>query len=241
VLGHARDLDVLQSDLVEVASNALGENGQLAPLITRLNANKTRAYSAVREALSSSRYRHFLVDLCGFGYGDYRDLCESKLGPDALDQPLAQFAASALAVAHRRLLKRGRAFETLSQSERHRVRIALKKLRYAVDFFGSVFDQERQARFCRSLARLQEDLGRMNDVAVGETRLAQLIRVSADDGSEPIAQPDSQGQLAFAAGCLLGWHRRRAVEIDKRLIKDWKSFLRAKLFWQDRSAGGSGL
>src|SRR5262249_13561873 len=141
VLGLARDLDVLQRDLFEVASSALGASGQLEPLTARLNENKTRAYSAVWEALSSSRYRHFLVDLCAFGCGNYRDLCSSSLGPDALDQPLPQFAASALAGAHHKLLKRGRAFETLRQSERHRVRIALKKLRYAVDFFGGLFDQ----------------------------------------------------------------------------------------------------
>jgi len=236
VLGLARDLDVLQHDLLEVASSTLGGSGQLEPLTARLNENKTRAYSAVWEALSSSRYRHFLVDLCAFGWGDYRDLCSSSLGPDALDQPLPQFAASALAGAHRKLLKRGRAFETLPQSERHRVRIALKKLRYAVDFFGGLFDQERQARFSKSLARLQEDLGRMNDVAVAETRLAQLISGSVDDSPEPLARPEWQGKLAFAVGCVLGWHHRRAVEINERLIKDWSSFLRAKPFWQGQQS-----
>jgi hypothetical protein len=113
---------------------------------------------SVEPSAAQADYRHFLVDLCAFGCGDYRDLCSSNFGPDALDQLLPQFAASALAGAHRKLLKRGRAFETLRQSERHRVKIALKKLRYAADFFGGLFDQERQARFSKSLARLQEDL-----------------------------------------------------------------------------------
>jgi triphosphatase len=234
VLGSARDLDVLQTDLLEPAVSALGESEgeQLAPLISGLEHNRTSAYSAVNEALSSSRYRHFLVDLCAFGYGSYSDLAKSKLGPAALDQPLTQFAAAALAKAHRRLLKRGRNFETLSQEERHDVRIALKKLRYALDFFGGVFDSERRAKFFKELARLQEDLGSMNDVAVAEAKLARLVGISTDGASDVVAASTLSNKLTFAAGCVLGWHRRRAAEIDERLVKHWHSFARAKPFWQ---------
>jgi hypothetical protein len=39
-------------------------------------------------------------------------------------------------------------------------------------------------------------------------------------------------KLTFAAGCVLGWHRRRAAEIDERLVKHWHSFAQAKPFWQ---------
>jgi CHAD domain-containing protein len=231
LLGSARDLDVLRSDLLEPAVNALGEGAEIAPLVSGLEENKTKAYAAVHEALSSSRYRHFLIDLCAFGYGDYRGLSKTKLGPDALDQPLPQFAAAALTKTHRKLLKRGREFETLSKLERHDVRIALKKLRYAVDFFGNVFNSERRTRFFKELARLQEDLGSMNDVAVAEAKLARLVGVVSDDGAGPVGDPASRGKLAFAAGCVLGWHRRRAAEIDERLVKDWRSFTRAKPFW----------
>jgi triphosphatase len=131
---------------------------------------------------------------------------------------------------HQRLLKRGRGFETLSKAERHEVRIALKKLRYAVDFFGGVFEQGK-SKFFKKLARLQDDLGGMNDVAVAESMLVRLIGVSVDDGSEALAPTGSQGKLVFAAGSILGWHRRRAAEIDLRLVEDWYSFVRAKPFW----------
>ena len=141
-----------ETDLLEPAVSALGESGASNSrlLISGLEHNRTSAYSVVNEALSSSRYRHFLVDLCAFGYGSYDGLAKSKLGPDALDQPLTQFAAAALAKAHRRLLKRGRNFETLSQEKRHNVRIALKKLRYALDFFGGVFASERRPNSSRN-------------------------------------------------------------------------------------------
>jgi CHAD domain-containing protein len=232
VLGSARDLDVLQTDLLEPAVSALGESDQLAPLVSGLESNRARAYAGVHEALSSTRYRHFLVDLCAMGYGSYDDLAKSKR-PEALEQPLPQFAAAALTKTHRKLLKRGREFEALSQTERHSVRIALKKLRYAVDFFGGVFDPERRTKFFKSLARLQEDLGSMNDVAVAEARLARLVGVSAEESSDMVAASALSGKLTFAAGCVLGWHRRRAAEIDEHLVKDWYAFARAKPFWAE--------
>ena len=129
-------------------------------------------------------------------------------------------------------MKRGRDFETLSQEERHSVRIALKKLRYALDFFGGVFDPERRKRFFKELARLQEDLGSMNDVAVAEARLGRLVGISADGDSDMVAASTLSNKLTFAAGCVLGWHRRRAAEIDERLVKHWHSFARTKPFWQ---------
>ena len=69
----------------------------------------------------------------------------------------------------------------------------------------------------------------MNDVAVAETMLASLVGVTGDEKADAVTAPS--GPLAFAAGGVLGWHRRRAAEIDATLIKDWKSFVQAKPFW----------
>jgi hypothetical protein len=77
---------------------------------------------------------------------------------------------------------------------------------------------------------LQDDLGHVNDVTVAETKLARLVGVASDE-SEPTVPAAPQGQLAFAAGSILGWHRRRAAEINLRLVKDWSSFVRAEPFW----------
>ena len=90
--------------------------------------------------------------------------------------------------------------------------------------------------FFKELARLQEDLGSMNDVAVAEAKLARLVGIS------PTAFRHGRGigligKLTFAAGCVLGWHRRRAAEIDERLVKHWHAFARAKPFWQGELAG----
>ena len=232
ILGAARDIDVLQTELLEPAIAALGEEKQLAPLMVTLAAKKAEAYRNVAEALASPRYRHLLIDLCALGHAD--DLSKSGEGR-GLDQPLLGLASAALTRAHQKLLKRGHGFEGLSKAERHEVRIALKRLRYALDFFSDVFDGEQKKKFVKKLTRLQDDLGRMNDVAVAETMLARLVGVSGDGEDTGTAAAPS-GHLAFAAGGVLGWHRRRAAEMDVKLVKDWKSFVRAKPFWLEPGA-----
>ena len=227
ILGAARDLDVLQTELLEPAITALGEAEHLAPLMENLKARKVDAYKLVREALESARYRHLLIELCALGYAD--DLGKASTDRPGLEQPLLELASSALSRAHKKLLKRGDGFESLSKADRHQVRIALKRLRYALDFFGGAFDDERKKKFNKRLSRLQDDMVRMNDVAVAEAMLAQLVGV-AGDGPESVAAL-APGQLAFAAGGILGWHRRRAAEIDVHLVKDWNAFARAEPFW----------
>jgi inorganic triphosphatase YgiF len=228
ILGAARDLDVLQTELVDPAIKALGEAERLAPLLASLAAKKAEAYQQVSQALAAPDYRRFLIDLCALAHAD--DL--GKVRPDApgLDQPVTELASSALSKAHDTLLERGHGFETLSTSARHDVRIALKRLRYALDFFGNVFDGAPKKKFVKRLARLQEDLGRMNDVAIAERMLTQLVGIAGSGSSSP-APAASHGHLSFAAGGILGWHRRRAAEIDVQLVEDWNDFVRCKPFW----------
>ena len=95
-----------------------------------------------------------------------------------------------------------------------------------------MFDGESKKKFIKRLTRLQDDLGRMNDVAVAERMLSQLVGI-ANDGAGSAAAVASQGQLSFAAGGILGWHRRRASEIDRRLVEDWNAFARSKPFWEN--------
>jgi CHAD domain-containing protein len=227
VLGAARDLDVLQTDLLRPAIEAVGEAEQLAPLMTDVEAARVKAYEVVSEALASSRYRHLLIALCSLGHsGDF-----GKRGDRApsLDQPLGEVASAALSRSHEKLLKRGKGFEGLSRAERHDVRIALKRLRYALDFFAGVFKNDDKKEFVKRLKRLQDDLGRMNDVAVAETMLARFADLGA--GALDAAALSAQGQLAFSAGGILGWHRRRAAEMELHLLKDWEAFARARPFW----------
>jgi triphosphatase len=225
ILGTARDFDVLQAELVVPAAQALGESDELATLINLLEAKKTAAYDAVGQALTCRQYRRLLSDLGAIGTDHPGPLPDVWAGAD---QPATALASSALTRAHRKLLKRGGGFETLSEAQRHEVRIALKRLRYALDFFSSLFDGGVKKKYMRRTARLQDGLGRMNDLAAARRLLAQLAGL-ADDGCQP--REAVPGTLAFTAGGILGWHRRDAAQTDRRLVKDWSAFVQSAPFW----------
>jgi CHAD domain-containing protein len=94
----------------------------------------------------------------------------SSLEPDASAwkkkaMPLERFSAKALPKARRKVAKRLRRIDWSDAEQRHRLRIAVKRLRYATDFLGGE---------THALERLQDGLGGLNDVAVARRLLAEL-------------------------------------------------------------------
>lgn len=226
-LGLARDLDVLQTELLVPATEALGQSGESAALMSMLESKRASAYGAVSQALTNARYGRLLTDLCDLGsvqLGKWREACSSP------DLPIAEVASPALTLAHQKLLKRGTGFETLSEAERHKVRIALKRLRYTLEFFATLFHGESKKNYIKRVARLQDDLGHMNDIAAANRMLAQLVGLPVEGDTAAVQQP-VPGRLAFAAGGILGWHRRESARADRRLVKDWYAFVQCTPFW----------
>jgi CHAD domain-containing protein len=56
-----------------------------------------------------------------------------------LTEPARLFARETLERLHKRALKRGRQLSQKAPEERHKVRIALKHIRYAAEFFSFFF------------------------------------------------------------------------------------------------------
>jgi CHAD domain-containing protein len=65
---------------------------------------------------------------------------------------------------HRKVRKRAHDVDWRDEKDRHAVRIAVRRLRYACDFFSPCFSDGR--RYLRGLADLQDLLGELNDIAV---------------------------------------------------------------------------
>src|SRR5215203_6355489 len=108
------------------------------------------------------------------------DVCSSDLGPwlrkdgkAEREAPVERFAADELRRRAKRIRKRGRHLPELAPDERHRVRIAVKKLRYAAEFFAPLYEgkgrAKRTRRFRDALGELQDRLGDLNDIAVAAT------------------------------------------------------------------------
>ena len=74
------------------------------------------------------------------------------------------FSEAVLEKAHRKLLKRGKGFAVLDAHDRHKLRIRIKKVRYAAEFFSPLYPAERSEPFLNALRAMQDDLGKLNDV-----------------------------------------------------------------------------
>ena len=62
----------------------------------------------------------------------------------------------------------------MTPEQRHRVRIRAKRLRYAAEFFASLFQRKAANRYRRGLAALQDALGALNDTATAKRLLEGL-------------------------------------------------------------------
>ena len=132
-----------------------------------------------------------------------------------LAEPVAGFAARSLDRLHRKLRKRGRHFGSLTPEARHALRIKLKQMRYATEFFGRLFHPSSAAeRYGHRAAALQDLLGQVNDATIG-LRLMKELDFGAD------------AEFAYAAGVAAGWCGRGSLGDKPALREAWRPILRA--------------
>ena len=100
----------------------------------------------------------------------------------------------------RKLAKRGRKLRELDDRARHTFRINAKKLRYASEFFASLYDGRkatgRRKALDKALKKLQDQLGPLNDAAVHERVSFELV--TAGD----VPSPERSVRQAYAAGAV---------------------------------------
>jgi triphosphatase len=217
-LAPARNWDVFAESLLAPVSGVLGSARELTRLSAAAQRRRAGAYEHARETILSQRYTAALMRLARwFEARGWRDQPVSE-DSARLMAPLGKVAPGLLARLHRKALKRARHFATLTPSERHRLRIALKKLRYATEFLESLYDKGKVARYAKRLKPLQDDLGRANDVRSAQALVAELA--TGDDGA-----------VERAGGVVLGWHTRGIAKAEKRTRRHVRRFRRSAPFW----------
>lgn len=151
VLGDARNLDVLI------------ERTRDPNLLERLEHERVVAYCAVKDALASVRARRLMLDLA-----EWLTVIQHRQPADHHDRSVLAFAIGRLRRLRKRLKTDGAVFTDLSDSDRHEVRIEAKKLRYATEFFTSLFPgkkaKRRLERFRSALESFQGILGDLGNL-----------------------------------------------------------------------------
>lgn len=189
-LGAVRDLDVMLSRLDKAACD-VGED--VSALKQQLELQRASASREAQELLSGAPFQTMLFSFAGWiEIGAWR----SGSKADTLaGQSIKAFAAGSLARRTRKLCRKRKRIPDMSIDERHALRIRVKKLRYAAEFFAGLFCddavQKDKWRFLKALGKLQTSLGELNDLAVASASRGALF---AD--VEPIAAAGLKVQFA---------------------------------------------
>lgn len=216
ILGETRNLDVFASALVRPARAALPPASDFEPLSRAIARRRRAAHKDVIKAISSTRYTETMLALLRWFDGrEWRDAGEAG----ALDRPIEEVVPLLFDRCRQKVEKRSRDFAHQSARKRHQLRIALKKLRYAAELLGSLYDPSKTRHFVQRLKRLQDDLGDINDVRVGRGIVASLSR------------PGSRSSIAHAGRRILAWHKRRLGRNEHRLRQHLSELRNAERFW----------
>ena len=172
--GPARDWDVFVAEILGPPQAAGVEPAAMIELAAAADDRRRDAYALVHDALKSPRYAGLVLRLSAFT--ETQGWAPQPCPPDhPLAQPITDWAASILNRAHKKTLRAGDGLAKLDVPARHLLRIRLKKLRYNTDFLQTLYDSPVKKKYLRALARLQDDFGHLNDVAVAESLLADLV------------------------------------------------------------------
>lgn len=210
-LGQARDLDVLMAEIVDPVARALPDEPRLTDLAGAITNRLYAARRQTRDVLQEPAYGQLLLSAS--------QLLQNAPfiaapGQDTAGASLRDFAERRL----RRLLKRVQELADAASidnpSTLHELRIAIKRLRYAIEFFGPMIPGGAGTRIVKRLAGLQEELGQLNDLASAGT----LLMACAGNNS----------QLREAVTLIGGWHGPRhgdllgAIPDQLKLIRKLK-------------------
>lgn len=169
--GEARDWDI--------ALALLGENGALAN--ARLPAAREEARERARRTLSAVDLKHALRDTL--------HEVNRALNTSPRRTPLKCLARERVRVARRSLgkrMRRARRAKRRNYAAWHEVRKGAKRLRYLLEFFGPILPR-REARRVKSLKRLQDRFGKLNDAVASERLVAQHRGIFANSSNADAA------------------------------------------------------
>lgn len=217
-IGQARDHDVFLSEIIAPVIAENPDDKTFRDFQAAAEKARGEAWVAARAAMRSPRMTRFVLQLAL--YIDERGwrLAEEKPDLTALGKPVAGFAAGALDKRLKKVRKLGRDIDHLEIKDRHELRKRLKKLRYTLSFFASLYSHAETKSYLQHLTQLQDVFGALNDL-----EMAQVI-------VNEIGQADPR--LAAPGAHLLDFHERRARKEWRAALKVWRSFRDQPRFWR---------
>jgi CHAD domain-containing protein len=207
--GDARDWDVFALHLLErlletTAKARPGLDYLLGYAAGQRAAAQARLLETARKEVD--RFDEFLAQTL-----------EAVRAPDQDDRPLLELAKPLLTQLVREFAVQANG-DLNDYAQLHQVRIAGKRLRYAMELFAACFDESFKETLYPQIEEIQEVLGRANDSHVAVVRL-ETIRVR---GRATLGAAWKTIQPGVAA--LAQFHRRRSPRERRTFVKWWEEW-----------------
>ncbi len=197
VLGQARDLDVLLAEIAEPVLHALPDEPRLAALIGIITERRFERRQAAVEYLRSPRYGRITLETLAdlHGHAEKVGAGGTATDADASTQHLLEFANDRLQRLRKKVLALAHNARIDDPPSLHALRIGIKRLRYALEFFSPLASPVAMRQVLSQLAALQESLGQINDLANAGTLLMECA--------------NNEAALREAVTLIGGWHGPR--------------------------------
>lgn len=221
-LGPARDWDVFAEELLPPVLDGFDNAPELQELAALAERKRDQAYARTRHLILSDDYARLLTGvLYWVGRRVWRNP-EAKPGRSRMDAPATGVAADVLSRRHAQVLKTGKGLKDLPTEQRHRLRLAVKKARYAAEFFAPLYAAKKAQAYIKALRALQDGLGHLNDLANAQAMMSELAQNARGTKAKAVSR---------AQGMVEGWYLHAYRGDEAELLKAWKTFTKTKTFW----------
>lgn len=212
-LGPARDWDVFLGETMPAVARGNYAPGGFDLLAARANSIRARCWNDAIAEIADPSFSAFAFTLLEAAHTrPWRSV--------KLEQPIGDMAQKALNRRLRKTVRTAQAIDPSAPSSRHQLRVALKKQRYAVQLFRSLYAKDRRLPYMRAMVRLQESFGAMNDAVVAQG----LANEAAEGGG---------AEAMRAAGFIGGYYGARADAAAQQIDAAWSAFEKMSPFWRD--------
>lgn len=228
-LGPAREFEVFLTRVVAPLGKQHARLAGMRSLSHDLADQRENAIARGIAAVSSPRFRELTLDCAAWlEVGDWREPQDEALRA-LCEQPIEDMARTQLKKQWKKIRRRGHELANLDPHARHKLRIRIKKLRYATEFYRAVFpgkkQHKRRTAFLAALKDLQDCFGELNDIFVHEKLTAGIVEA-------PDAASAKSPRRVFAAGLLTGHEEARLEPILAASQRSFEAFEKLSPYWK---------
>lgn len=217
MLGAARDYDVLLAEIAEPVLHALPDEPRLAALVGVITERRFVIRRDALRRLAAPHYGEVVLQTLATLHGLEGKVASGGTAPEAPDEPptLLDFAEAQLRRLRKKTLALAAQASVAAPESLHALRIGIKRLRYALEFFAPLAARKPMQRLLGQLVELQDALGQINDLANAG---ALLMDCAGDDP-----------RLREAVTLIGGWHGPRHQKLLAAVPRGLKRLGKLKL------------